>query len=529
MNTRKLGKTLIGIGIIILIAYIAWIVFRVVAKPELVAERGLLPNPFTESLPFIQNNNEEELIDEGILEETKAPEEIPVEPEKRLFPLVLDQVVNYRVFSDEEMITSISAETGRDIQTTVLIPRIRYARTLDGNILDLTIKNGKVKADIISNQFIDGLSFVDFGVNGYAGMYQGTLMKKPVHFVHTFISETEEVPDDRPLCPYDFSKQFTLGQVNESIEYMQLLITRRTGYREFNPGIFDVLFVKGLKLYQKSKNTAESGAIDVKTKQHLVDDCRSNEQEKGSDNTLIENKTLKKIKTQILQSVTPQSALDVFPGRDSLVYFKNSGAGIIGLERDMLSGAEKTVYSLSFSEWDIDTTERGVYMTTRPSGTVPGSVFLASGQQSLTPLITGYNGLSVTPSPSGEKLLYSFMDGTTPVVSIVSAASPTEPVAIDVQTFAEKCTWSRDEKTVYCAAPTVLSGDTYPDEWYKRGTEFVDTMYRIDVDSGQATEMEGVGEITEQSFDIERLRVTDDGKYLIMQDWNTRYLWGYKL
>ncbi len=526
MNTRKFGKILIGIGIVILLAYVGWIVFRVVAQPELVQERGLLPNPFTESLPiqlpFGGDNTEDVGPDSTII---NAPTIVPTESEKKLFPVVRDYVVGYGVFGEEKKLISNDPETGKPIEQTISTPRIRYARASDGNIFDIFLESGVLTPKTISLNYIDGLSSIDFGVQSYTGSYQSGSNYKRVYFVNT--PTVESVKNTPTLeCPVDISVPIKKGDQNATIEYIQNLITRRTGYNQFSVGAYDDAFTAGVTQYQKQYGMKSiTGTLDKSTIELLQRDCQQYVSFQSNGSLSSQSQTFK---TSLLPGNIIDSLFDT--ENNALIVMKTLGTGTSVISRSLDTGTEKTLYSLPFSEWNLYPTKGGLYFTTRAAQTYAGSVFFVPfGGNGFSPVLVGYTGVAIMPSHSGDTVLYSTTENGIPSIGIFNRQTKEVTLVTGVNTFAEKCVWNNDDTQVYCAVPTTILEGVYPDEWYKRGTEFADALYRIDPNTGESVSLDQTGEIAAEKIDSIRLEVSSDGQYLFFQDWNTGYVWGYRL
>ncbi|MDP1629017.1 MAG: hypothetical protein Q8L57_00185 [bacterium] len=98
-------------------------------------------------------------------------------------------------------------------------------------------------------------------------------------------------------------------------------------------------------------------------------------------------------------------------------------------------------------------------------------------------------GLETLWSPKGDKVLYSFVDkkGLGPILEAVNFNGvPLKELFI--ATFASKCAWSLDNRTIYCGVPNYLSLKmTFPDDYYRGYTDTNDQVVKINLDTGEQT------------------------------------------
>ena len=51
----------------------------------------------------------------------------------------------------------------------------------------------------------------------------------------------------------------------------------------------------------------------------------------------------------------------------------------------------------------------------------------------------------------------------------------------------DKCIWDRSDTLLLCAVPSDLPPALYPDAWYQGTVSFTDSLWQLDLESGNAT------------------------------------------
>lgn len=154
--------------------------------------------------------------------------------------------------------------------------------------------------------------------------------------------------------------------------------------------------------------------------------------------------------------------------------------GVIGVTKSFNETKTSQVFTSAFSEWLPQwVTEQSVYLTTKPSYLVDGSVFsLNISNGTLTKLFGGVAGLTTLASVDGKEILYSASTNTGPRLNVFNIKNHTS-VDLDKFGLPEKCIWSSDNINVYCAIPSTIKGTQFPDSWYQGIISFDDFFVKI--------------------------------------------------
>ena len=79
--------------------------------------------------------------------------------------------------------------------------------------------------------------------------------------------------------------------------------------------------------------------------------------------------------------------------------------------------------------------------------------------------------------------------------------------------MADKCVWSKDDRTVFCAVPQQISENAvWPDDYYKGLTIVNDDFYKINLETGEKTKIAGSQE--GYGYDAQELFLSPKEDYL---------------
>jgi hypothetical protein len=216
---------------------------------------------------------------------------------------------------------------------------------------------------------------------------------------------------------------------------------------------------------------------------------------------------------------------------DNKVLYVNPGKVSGNIYLADISGKRRSeVFNSSFSDWAVSfENQKNAFIYTKPSGLSTGSGFILDLTRSTATKISaeGY-GLEGTISPSGNHVFLSYTDGSIIKSSVYSLVKKTY-VDIGPGTLASKCAWSQvDSSAIYCAIPKNPNPGTYPDDWYKGLVSFTDSIWKIDVETG---EMELLLDpvLEGQLFDVSDLVVGPQDKELAITNKKDLSLWLYTL
>lgn len=188
-----------------------------------------------------------------------------------------------------------------------------------------------------------------------------------------------------------------------------------------------------------------------------------------------------------------------------------------------------TVLSTALTSLRIGFLGRSYMAFTKPSGTLAGYAYSTDPAGHLVRLAGPLNGLSALGSPLGKWVLVSSVSGETLTLSLVNTATR-ETITLPIGTLADKCAWSSDDTTVYCAVPvTVPTNHTYPDDWYQGAVSFSDRIWKIDVTGRYAQLVLDLTKENKGSFDLTALSLDNGQTSLAFMNKVDASLWSFQL
>lgn len=180
--------------------------------------------------------------------------------------------------------------------------------------------------------------------------------------------------------------------------------------------------------------------------------------------------------------------MSLSPEKDRFFSIIKTVNGSIGTIKSFSDPKTSQVFTSALSEWLPQwVTEKNIFMTTKPSYLVNGSVFSLNTQNgTLTKVLGGIPGLTTLANKDGSILLFGASLENGPKLNSFNIANH---ISIDLGVYGlpEKCIWSNDNVTVYCAVPKTIIGSQYPDSWYQGLTSFNDYFIKINTQTKEVS------------------------------------------
>lgn len=214
-------------------------------------------------------------------------------------------------------------------------------------------------------------------------------------------------------------------------------------------------------------------------------------------------------------------------GSSTVVTLLTSSTGSIATNARIDGSNPKTFFSSNLSSLRLVPAGKNMAAYTKASGQIDGFGFMINPAGVFTRILGPIRGLTLLPSPSGKQVVYSGFSGNTLSASILDTATRTTTV-LPIAILPEKCVWTQDEKTVYCAVPRSVP-TSWPDSWYQGSVSFSDRIWKIDLDARLATLV--LDPVTVGNVVIDAVSLTVDSKNDILVFTNKKdgSLWLYDL
>ena len=139
-------------------------------------------------------------------------------------------------------------------------------------------------------------------------------------------------------------------------------------------------------------------------------------------------------------------------------------------------------------------------------------------------------GLTILWSPQGDKILFSQTNEQGRNLRLKIADKNGRIVqALDWQTLPEKCVWSQDNRTIFCALPRAIpSRAVWPDDYYKGLVTTADDFWKINLETNQKKLLIKRGQMAED-YDARQLFLSPQEDYLFFVNKKDGLLYSLKL
>jgi hypothetical protein len=164
-----------------------------------------------------------------------------------------------------------------------------------------------------------------------------------------------------------------------------------------------------------------------------------------------------------------------------------------------------------------------------PSGLAQGILYTINSETGdFTKVLSDIFGLNIKWSPKADKILFSSTDsnGKNPHL-ILADEKGINTKDLKLGGLVDKCVWSNDDRTIFCALPQEISENaTWPDNYYKGLVILDDDFYKINLETGAKTKIAGSSD--EAGYDAQELFLSPKEDYLFFINRRDGLLWSLK-
>ncbi|MEK7068859.1 MAG: hypothetical protein AAB947_00585 [Patescibacteria group bacterium] len=226
----------------------------------------------------------------------------------------------------------------------------------------------------------------------------------------------------------------------------------------------------------------------------------------------------------LIQNPLPSGIRAIFRSLagDDLLYIKREKGEAVGFRAAWDGTKPQKLFSSNVSDWQMHLASNGrVIIVQRSSDGIAGSAYIVGNGDTLIPLIRNVPGLTLLPHPSSSAFLYGSSSGGLALFAQVDEKSTS--VALPIKTIADKCVWSRNEKTIaYCAVPEGKPSVNFLDRWHRGEEHTSDAWWRVDAKDASAEILSPPGNVP---FDVENPIIDDGGNYIAFTNARDKALW----
>jgi len=171
-----------------------------------------------------------------------------------------------------------------------------------------------------------------------------------------------------------------------------------------------------------------------------------------------------------------------------------------------------------------------ISLRTRVSGLAQGLLYaLDPTTGDFNRILSDFYGFSAKWSPKADKLLYSFTTsrGKNPSLTLADS-SGANTKDLKLSGLADKCVWSMDDRTIFCALPQSISSNAiWPDDYYKGLVILSDDFYKINMETNEKTKIAGSDQ--QFSYDAQDLFLSPKEDYLFFTNHADGLLYSLKI
>ena len=220
-------------------------------------------------------------------------------------------------------------------------------------------------------------------------------------------------------------------------------------------------------------------------------------------------------------------SLSVAPDKSKVFYLLQNGESVIGTIFELSTNKKAQIFDSAFTEWISEwPSSKMITLTTKASSRAMGYMYAINiDRKDLNKVLGGIYGLTTLTSPDGKLVLYG--DNT---LSLFILNTETKSVSqLGVRGLPEKCVWSKNGSSLYCATPINTPIGLFPDSWYQGETAFADQIYQIDTENLNATLVVNPTEEVDRGLDIIKMELEPSGIYLFFVNKTDSTLWKVNL
>ncbi|MDO8728880.1 MAG: hypothetical protein Q7K26_03190 [bacterium] len=190
----------------------------------------------------------------------------------------------------------------------------------------------------------------------------------------------------------------------------------------------------------------------------------------------------------------------------------------------------KTLLVSPFTDWHLATAGNNLVLYTKASANISGFAYtLNTSSKAFTKILGPFNGLTVLPNASGNRVLYSYVENDQTRLFAKNLVKNTSTEILPV-TLAEKCIWGvKKVGILFCGAPINEPGVGEPDGWYRGETHFSDRIWLFDTNIDIAQALAEPKMTLDVDIDLVEPRLSPDEDYLIFINKIDLSLWALRL
>lgn len=211
---------------------------------------------------------------------------------------------------------------------------------------------------------------------------------------------------------------------------------------------------------------------------------------------------------------------------DLLTLWHEDGGSVVRLSNPQNEN-ESVIFRSPLRLWIPKRTNSTNYLQTAPASGTSGFLYRVSNS-SLIPVVSDIPGLLTLPSPDGSYVLISSGGQNFASLSLINTTSGAR-TQLPFSSLAYKCVWTQDSELVVCGVPTALPGGEYPNVWLEGRVSFNDSLWLINPETGETTELSNIEEEYGESLDVWQPALDETGSILTFINKKDLSFWSFEV
>lgn len=214
------------------------------------------------------------------------------------------------------------------------------------------------------------------------------------------------------------------------------------------------------------------------------------------------------------------------PEQNRIFYTVKSTNDIIGIAANSDNTAQSQIMRLPESDFLVRWyAPREISFVSRPSAVSSGFLYRYNiDKGAFEKLLGDIPGLEIVWSNDKTQILFSRYNQSTKKPDLFILHIKTGVIDdLGTQGLAQKCAWF-NATTIYCALPTTITENAYPDAWYKGTVAFNDRIWWVNTATFQKTIVKNLS-----NMDVSRILADPKNSYLYFQNKKDGTLWSLQL
>ena len=180
----------------------------------------------------------------------------------------------------------------------------------------------------------------------------------------------------------------------------------------------------------------------------------------------------------------------------------------------------KQLFAAPLLSWRVQFMNGLPLLTEKPADDMSGYAYGISLSGAASLFLGPSPGLEVLPHPSEQAALFSASSGGR--LALYVKIGRNAPVALPLQTLAEKCVWAPGKSFIlYCAVPSSIPSSHFMNDWYAGRVNTSDTWWQVDTSSGTAETLY----TPNQALDVQDPTIDPSGNYIAFRNAPDQSLW----